>query len=59
MECYSAIKRDEIESFVEMWVDLVSVIQSEVSQREKQILYISVVGDSLEFNQANQGSLRV
>ena len=41
MECYSAIKRDEIESFVEMWVDLVSVIQSEVSQREKQMLYIN------------------
>ena len=32
---YSAIKRNEIESFVETWMDLETVIQSEVSQREK------------------------
>ena len=38
MEYYSAIKRNEIGSFVEMWMDLESVIQSEVSQKEKQIL---------------------
>ena len=31
MEYYSAIKRNEIGSFVETWVDLESVIQSEVS----------------------------
>ena len=35
MEYYSAIKRNKIGSFVEMWVDLESVIQSEVSQKEK------------------------
>ena len=35
MEYYSAIKRNEIGSFVEMWVDLETVIQSEVSQKEK------------------------
>ena len=35
MEYYSAIKRNEIGSFVQMWVDLESVIQSEVSQKEK------------------------
>ena len=35
MEYYSAIKRNEIVSFVEMWVDLETVIQSEVSQKEK------------------------
>ena len=35
MEYYSAIKRNEIESFVETWMGLKSVIQSEVSQREK------------------------
>ena len=35
MEYYSAIKRNEIESFVEMWMDLETVIQSEVSQKEK------------------------
>ena len=35
MEYYSAIKRNESGSFVEMWMDLESVIQSEVSQKEK------------------------
>ena len=35
MEYYSAIKRDEIGSFVKMWMNLESVIQSEVSQEEK------------------------
>ena len=35
MEDYSAIKRNETGSFVEMWMDLESVIQSEVSQKEK------------------------
>ena len=34
MEYYSAIKRNEIELFVERWMDLESVIQSEVSQKE-------------------------
>ena len=31
---YSAIKRNEIELFVVRWMDLQSVIQSEVSQKE-------------------------
>ena len=35
MGYYSAIKRNEIGSFVEMWMDLESAIQSEVSQEEK------------------------
>ena len=35
MEYYSAIKRNEIELFVMRWVDLESVIQNEVSQKEK------------------------
>ena len=35
MEYYSAIKRNEIESFVETWIDLESVIEGEVSQKEK------------------------
>ena len=40
MEYYSALKRNEIELFVVRWMDLGSVIQSEVkSEREKQILY--------------------
>ena len=36
MEYYSAIKRNNIESFVVRWMDLESVIQSEVSQKEKK-----------------------
>ena len=35
MEYYSAMKRNEIGSFVETWMDLETVIQSEVSQKEK------------------------
>ena len=35
MEYYSAIKRNETGTFVEMWMDLETVIQSEVSQKEK------------------------
>ena len=35
MEYYSAIKRNEIVLFVVRWMDLESVIQSEVSQKEK------------------------
>ena len=40
MEYYSAIKRDKIESFVETWMDLEAVIQSEVSQKEKNKYHI-------------------
>ena len=36
MEYYSAIKRNEIELFVVRWMDLESVIQSEISQKEKK-----------------------
>ena len=36
MESHSAIKRNEIELFVVRWMDLESVIQSEVSQKEKK-----------------------
>ena len=35
MEYYSAIKRNEIELFLARWVDLLCVMQSEVSQKEK------------------------
>ena len=35
MEYYSAIKKNEIGSFVETWMDLETVIQSEISQKEK------------------------
>ena len=35
MEYYSAIKGNEVELFVVRWLDLLSVIQSEVSQKKK------------------------
>ena len=35
MDYYSAIKRNEIELFVVRWMDLETVIESEVSQKEK------------------------
>ena len=40
MEYYSAIKRNEIVPFAEMWMDLETVIQSEVSQKEKDKYHI-------------------
>ena len=36
MEYYSAIKRSKIELFVMRWMDLESVIQSGVTQKEKK-----------------------
>ena len=46
MEYYSAIKRNEIGSFVETWLDLESVIQSKVSQKEenKHCILMQVCG---------------
>ena len=38
-EYYSAIKRNEIGSFVETWMDLETVIQSEVRKRKTNIVY--------------------
>ena len=38
MEYYSAIKKNEIMPFVVRWMDLESVIQSEVSQKEKNTI---------------------
>ena len=35
MEYYSAIERSKTELFVVRWMDLESVIQSEISQKEK------------------------
>ena len=37
MEYYSAIKRNQVGSVVEKWMDLESVIQSAVGQRRKTI----------------------
>ena len=47
MEYYSAMKRNETGSFVEMWMDLETVTQSK-SEREKQISYINACMWNLE-----------
>ena len=45
MEYYSDIKRNEIGSFVVMWMNLESAIQGEVNQKEKNkyriLMYIA------------------
>ena len=45
---YSAIKRNKIRSFVEMWMDLESVIKSEVCQTDKNkyhiVAFINICG---------------
>ena len=47
MEYYSAIKRNEMEVFVMRWMEFESVIQSEVSQKEKN-KYISYIRVSVD-----------
>ena len=39
MQYYSAIKRNEIGSFVETWMDLETHTELSKSEREKQIVY--------------------
>ena len=39
MDYYSARKRNEIGSFLEVWMDLESVIQSEVRKRKTSIIF--------------------
>ena len=39
VEYYSAINRNEIGSFAETWMDLEMVIQSELREREMNIVY--------------------
>ena len=44
MEYYSAVKMNEIGSFIVMWMDLESVIQSEVSQKNKYHILMLIDG---------------
>ena len=39
MEYYSAIKRNKIGSFVEMWMNLEGITQSEVRKRKTNIIH--------------------
>ena len=40
---YSAIKRNKIRSFVEMWIDIKTVIQSEVSEKTNILTHMCVM----------------
>ena len=50
MEYFSATKRNKTGSFVETWMDLETVIQSEVSQKEKNIYHILTYGCGIQKN---------
>ena len=55
MEYYLAIKRNEIGLFVEMWMDLETVIQSEVTRKRKtNIVYQCIYSESRKMVQMNQ-----
>ena len=54
MEYYSAIKRNEIELFAVRWMDLECVIQSEVSQKEKDKYCIISLTWTLKTKQTNK-----
>ena len=36
---YSAMKKNEIRPFLEMWMDLENVIQSEIRERKSNMVY--------------------
>ena len=40
VECYSAIKKNKIMSFAATWMDLKTIILSEVSQTEKDKYHV-------------------
>ena len=58
MEYYSAIKRNETVLFVVRWIELESVIQSEVSQKEKNkysvLTYIYMESKGKKKNNTNE-----
>ena len=49
IECYSAIKKNEVMSFAATWMDPVTVILSEVREGENDIPYIwNLKSDTIE-----------
>ena len=42
MECYSAMKRNNIVPCAETWVDLETVIQSKVNQKERKKYHLLI-----------------
>ena len=60
MEYYSVMKRNKIGSFVVMWMNLESVIQSEVSQKKENIIYYCTYVEStkmVQFSPVTQSCL--
>ena len=60
MEYYSVMKRNKIGSFVVMWMNLESVIQSEVSQKKENIIYYCTYMEStkmVQFSPVTQSCL--
>ena len=56
MDYYSAIKRNEIELFVVRWMEVETVIQSEVSQNEKNKYHMLTHIYGIKKSQANNCS---
>ena len=55
MECYSAIKKNEILPFAATWMDLEGIILSEVSQTEKdKYCMISLIRGILKIQQTSE-----
>ena len=44
MHTHSAIKKNEILSFVETWMDLEGIMLSEISQKEKYYMILLICG---------------
>ena len=53
MEYYSATERNEIGSFVEMWMDPESIIQNEIRHKEKDKYPILMYVESRKMVQMN------
>ena len=49
MECYSAIKKNEMMPFAATWVDLEIIILSEVSQKEKDKYHHSYMEPKIQY----------
>ena len=58
IEYYSAIKRNKIELFVVRWMDVESVIQSEVSQKENKYHMLSHIMESKKKKCSDEPSCR-
>ena len=52
MEYYSAIERNEIEPFIEIWMNLETVIQNEVRQKDKKdriLMHICGIENGIDY----------